>query len=89
MDALYTFTKGAGVGGHFCFSPDQAAFTELQNHVTIWVFPLKSGQPQPIFRFPEADARIDYPVWSPSGRWVLFDRMISQGGDIYLVEDLE
>jgi hypothetical protein len=35
-----------------------------------------------VFEFDDADARIDYPVWAPDGRWVLFDRFRPQGGDI-------
>jgi hypothetical protein len=29
----------------------------------------------------------DYPVWSPDGRWVLFDRF--RGGNIWLLEGVE
>jgi hypothetical protein len=42
-----------------------------------------------VFEFDDPDARIDYPVWSPDGRWVLFDRFRPQGGDIWLMENLE
>ena len=30
--------------------------------------------------------RIDYPVWSPDGKWILFDRAAPSGGDIWLLE---
>jgi hypothetical protein len=43
---------------------------------------LGSGAPEKVFEFPDPDLRIDYPVWSPDGRWVLFDRFRPQGGDI-------
>jgi len=89
LEVLRNFGTGMHVGGHVSFSPDRSAFMELNNHLTIWVFPLKDGEPQPVFRFLGANEHIDYPVWSPSGRWVLFDRMISQGSDIYLVDGLE
>ncbi len=29
--------------------------------------------------------RIDYPVWSPDGKWVLFDRFRPQGAAIWLL----
>jgi Tol biopolymer transport system component len=33
--------------------------------------------------------RIDYPVWSPDGRWVMFDRFRPQGGDIWAMSGVE
>jgi hypothetical protein len=27
---------------------------------------------QKVYEFPDSDVRIDYPVWSPDGRWVIF-----------------
>jgi hypothetical protein len=30
--------------------------------------------------------RIDYPTWSPDGRWVRFDRAAPRGGDLWLLE---
>jgi hypothetical protein len=47
------------------------------------------GAPTPVFEFEDPDARIDYPVWSPGGEWILFDRVKPQGGDIWLIENLE
>jgi Tol biopolymer transport system component len=35
------------------------------------------------------DVRIDYPVWSPDGKWFLFDRFRAQGGDIWMIENFE
>jgi hypothetical protein len=34
-------------------------------------------------------AGIDYPVWSPTGGWVLFDRFRPQGGDIWSLEQVD
>ena len=42
--------------------------------------------PRKVFEFDDPDARIDYPVWSPDGRWILFDRFQPQGGDVWAVE---
>lgn len=55
----------------------------------LWVSPLHSGALQKVFEFDDPDARIDYPVWSPDGLWVLFDRFRPQGGDIWMMEGFE
>ena len=43
-------------------------------------------EPPAVFAFDDPEVRIDYPVWSPDGRWILFDWWEPQGGDIWLVE---
>ena len=48
----------------------------------------RSSRPRRRVEFPDADARIDYPVWSPDGRWVLFDRFQPQGGDVWVMDGL-
>ncbi len=45
--------------------------------------------PSKVFEFTDKDVRIDYPVWSPDGKWVLFDRFRPQGGDIWMIENFE
>jgi Tol biopolymer transport system component len=45
---------------------------------------LKPGRQ--IFSFSDPDIRIDYPTWSPDGKWVLFDRAAPKGGDLWLLE---
>ena len=42
-----------------------------------------------VFGFEDADVRIDYPVWSPDGRRVLFDRAAPHGGDLWLLDGIE
>ncbi len=42
-----------------------------------------------VFEFPDKDVRIDYPSWSPDGKWILFDRFRPQGGDIWMIENFE
>jgi len=44
------------------------------------------GVPAKVFEFPDPSVRIDYPVWSPDGRWVLFDRFLPKGGDIWMMD---
>jgi eukaryotic-like serine/threonine-protein kinase len=76
-------------GSHSSFSPDFSLVMDVVGHKTLWVSPLRSGKPGPVFEFDDADSRIDYPVWSPDGRFVLFDRFQPQGGDIWLMERFE
>ena len=76
-------------GSHMSLSPDGSKILDVVAHKTMWVSPLVSGSPEKVFEFPDPDVRIDYPVWSPDGRWVLFDRFRPQGGDIWMMEDFE
>jgi Tol biopolymer transport system component len=39
-----------------------------------------------VFQFADPDVRIDYPLWSPDGRWILFDRAAPRGGDLWVLE---
>ena len=76
-------------GAHMSFSPDFSKVLDVVGHKTIWISPLAGGSPEPVFEFDDPDVRIDYPVWSPDGRWVLFDRFRPQGGDVWLMENLD
>jgi Tol biopolymer transport system component len=76
-------------GSHISFSPDNSLIMDVLGHKALWVSPLVSGQPQKVFEFTDKDVRIDYPVWSPDGKWVLFDRFRPQGGDIWMIESFE
>ena len=76
-------------GSHMSFSPDGALILDVLAHKTLWVSPLKTGKPAQVFAFDDPEVRIDYPVWSPDGRWVLFDRFRPQGAAIWLLEGLE
>lgn len=76
--------------GHFVrWTPDgrHVIFRSPTERATLRVG-RDGGDPEPVFEFPEAEARIDYPTWSPDGRWVLFDRFQPEGGDIWVLEDL-
>ena len=59
---------------------------DLAGHITIWYAPVGEGSMHEVFRFPEDNVRIDYPVWSPDGEWVLFDRYQQQGADIWVLD---
>ncbi|HJQ38525.1 MAG TPA: protein kinase [Thermoanaerobaculia bacterium] len=74
-------------GSHMSFSPDQSLIMDVVGHRTLWCSPQAGGAPRRVFEFDDADSRIDYPVWSPDGRWILFDRFLPQGGDVWAVEE--
>jgi len=76
-------------GAHMSLSPDGSRVMDVLSHKTLWVSPLASGVPERVFEFEDPDVRIDYPVWSPDGRWVLFDRFRPQGGDVWMMEGFE
>jgi Tol biopolymer transport system component len=76
-------------GAHMSFSPDYSRIMDVISHKTLWVSPLDGGRAEEVFHFDDPDVRIDYPVWSPDGRWVLFDRFRPQGGDIWMMERFE
>jgi Tol biopolymer transport system component len=76
-------------GSHMSLSPDGSAILDVLAHKAVWISPLTSGVPEKVFEFPDPDVRIDYPAWSPDGRWVLFDRFRPQGGDVWVMEGLE
>jgi Tol biopolymer transport system component len=81
------FADMAG-GAHISFSPDRSRIMDVVGHKVLWVSAVKGGR-QKVFEFPDPDARIDYPVWSPDGKWVLFDRTHPQGGNIWVLKDFE
>jgi eukaryotic-like serine/threonine-protein kinase len=76
-------------GAHMSFSPDLSRILDVVGHKSMWASPLGQGVPEKVFEFEDPDVRIDYPVWSPDGGWVLFDRFRPQGGDIWLMEGLK
>jgi Tol biopolymer transport system component len=82
------FCEVAG-GAHMSFSPNYSSVMDVVGHKTLWVSPVSAGKPEKIFEFDDPDVRIDYPVWSPDGNWVLFDRFRPQGGDIWTMENFE
>ena len=75
-------------GYHLSFSPDRTLILDAIGHKSMWVHPLNGGAPRKVFEFDDPDIRIDYPLWSPDGRWVLFDRVAPQGGDIWMLDGI-
>ncbi len=73
-------------GAHMSLSPDQSLVMDVVAHRTLWVSPLNGEPPRKVFEFDDPESRIDYPVWSPDGRWIMFDRFVPHGGDVWMVE---
>lgn len=80
------FSKNGGA--HISFAPDASKFVDVVAHKVLWLYG-RDGSEQKLFAFDDADIRIDYPVWSPDGKWLLFDRFRPEGGDIWIAEGLE
>ena len=76
-------------GSHMSFSPDHSRIMDVVGHKVLWVSPVNAGKPEKVYEFPDSDVRIDYPVWSPDGNWVLFDRFRPQKGDIWAMSGVE
>ena len=74
---------------------EQLAFAILRQNADLWRLPvspetgLATGKPVKVYEFPDGESRIDYPVWSPDGKWVLFDRFRPQGGDIWMIKNFD
>jgi TolB protein len=73
-------------GGHMSLSPDESLVMDVLRHKELWVSPLRGGRPARVFAFEDPETRMDYPVWSPDGRVVLFDRFRPQGGDLWRMD---
>lgn len=69
-------------GYHLSLSPDDRFIVDVSQHKTLWAIPL-DGEPYELFSFDDPEVRIDYPVLSPDGRWILFDRSEPRGSDIW------
>jgi eukaryotic-like serine/threonine-protein kinase len=76
-------------GSHMSLSPDSTRIMDVVGHKVLWVSPVNGGKPEKVYEFPDPDVRIDYPVWSPDGMWVMFDRFRPQGGDIWAMSGVE
>jgi hypothetical protein len=76
-------------GAHMSLSPDATKIMDVVAHKVLTVSTIGEGTPEPVFEFDDADVRIDYPVWSPDGSAVLFDRFHPQGGDVWVLDGLD
>ena len=76
-------------GAHISMSPDESMIMDVVQHRTLWVTPLDGSPARRVFEFDDPESRIDYPVWSPDGKWILFDRFVPRGGDVWMLETEE
>jgi serine/threonine-protein kinase len=76
-------------GAHMSMSPDRSLTLDVRGHKVLWIHPMNGSPAYQIFEHQDPDIRIDYPTWSPDGRWVLFDRVAPRSGDVWLLEGLE
>ena len=76
-------------GAHMSFSPDYSLLMDVVGHKALFVSSVLAGKAVKVYEFPDGETRIDYPVWSPDGKWLLFDRFRPQGGDIWMIQNLE
>ena len=73
-------------GAHMSFSPSQSLIMDVVSHKVLWAHPLDGRPPYQVYQFADPDVRIDYPTWSPDGRWIMFDRVAPRGGDLWTLE---
>jgi Tol biopolymer transport system component len=76
-------------GAHMSLSPDARKILDVVAHKVLWVSTVGGDTPEAVFEFEDPDVRIDYPVWSPDGRQVVFDRFRPQGGEIWTLDGVE
>jgi serine/threonine-protein kinase len=76
-------------GAHMSFGPGDSLVLDVRGHKKLWVYPLSGRPGYQVFEFPDPDIRIDYPVWSPDGKWILFDRAAPKGGDLWILAGIQ
>ncbi|MGH7579926.1 MAG: protein kinase domain-containing protein [Gemmatimonadales bacterium] len=85
-DGALTPLRPVMSGGHMSFSPSRSLILDVGSHKVLRVHPVDGRPPYQVYQFADPDVRIDYPRWSPDGRWVVFDRTAPRGGDLWTLE---
>jgi hypothetical protein len=86
-DGALTELPAAESGGHMSLSPAQTIIMDVRGHRTIRAQPMDGRAGYQVYEFANPDVRIDYPVWSPDGQWVLFDRAEPRGADLWTLSE--
>ncbi len=87
LEKISTLDPWPGIGGHGSFSPGRKQFMNLDGpHAHIWVVSLTSNAGGVIYRKLPQASTIDYPWWSPDGRWATFDVSIPRNSELLLAE---
>jgi serine/threonine-protein kinase len=74
-------------GGHASLSPDRTRILDLDMpHRHIWTASLRQSDAAVIYQPSDPNTSIDYPRWSPDGRWVSFDMAKVRSSEILLAE---
>ena len=87
MEKLNTLNPVEHVGGHGSFAPDHKHLMDLNfPHTDIWVLSLTSREGTNVYAKPPEAKLIDYPWWSPDGRWATFDLVKPRASELLLAE---
>ncbi len=73
-------------GWHMSLSPDRSRILDNDHRALFVTEARPEGEREKVFEFDDPSISIDYSVWSPDGRTVLFDRLDPEAGDIWLLE---
>jgi Tol biopolymer transport system component len=87
LEKVNTIDPVPAIGGHGSFSPDRKRFMNLDYpHAHIWVISLTENAGKIVYqKLPQAST-IDYPWWSPDGRWATIDVSIPRNSELLMAE---
>lgn len=75
------------VGGHTSFSPDRRHILELNTpHSHLWVLSVTTNSGGIIYGKTNPSAMLDYPGWSPDGKWATFDYTRPRNSELMVAE---
>lgn len=87
LEKANTLSPVPAMGGHGSFSPDRKHFMDLDwPHARIWVISTTSNEGKVVYQKSHSAATIDYPWWSPDGRWATFDFTLPRNSELFLAE---
>ncbi len=87
LEKISTLDPFPNIGGHGSFSPDRKRLMDLDGpHAHIWVISLGNNAGELVYRKLPQASTIDYPWWSPDGRWATFDVSIPRNSELLMAE---